>query len=128
MKLSALLAICAASAIFNINCRNVSMKEFQDKKITVASNETVNIKELDLKITNEGCGRYWKTENDPPSEIPYCGLVIMHKDSIIRAGTSFHPFYIGNIEITIDRMNPWGTMEDSVPPGGCRLWVKKLTH
>ena len=82
----------------------------------------MKIKELDLSITNNGCGRQWESG----SEIPYCELIIKCKDSTIYAGSNFKPVYIGNIEIKLDRINPWGREEDSVPPGGCRVWVRKL--
>ncbi|MBC7874682.1 MAG: hypothetical protein H7Y01_11825 [Ferruginibacter sp.] len=97
-------------------------KEFKERKLVIASKETVRVKELDLTITNNGCGRKWTNSE----ERPYCELLIKYKDSTIHAGDDFNPVYIGNIEIDIDRMNPWGREEDSVPPGGCRLWVRKL--
>lgn len=96
--------------------------EFTDQRLVIANKETVRIKELDLSITNNGCGRQWESGE----EKPYCELIIRRKDSTLRAGNNFKPVYIGNIEITIDRMNPWGREEDSVPPGGCRVWVRKL--
>ncbi len=97
-------------------------KKFTDKKVVVASKETVKIKELDLSITNNGCGRQWESGG----ERPYCELIIKCKDSTIYAGGNFKPVYIGNIEITLDKINPWGREEDSVPPGGCRVWIRKL--
>lgn len=97
-------------------------KEFSDQKLVIASNETVKIRELDLSITNNGCGRQWESGE----EKPYCELVIQRKDATVRAGTNFKPVYIGNIEITIDKMNPWRREEDSVPAGGCRVWVRKV--
>lgn len=103
-------------------CSSQSPKEFKEKKLIVASKETVKIKQLDLSVTNNGCGRQWVSGE----ERPYCDLIIKHKDSIFYAGSNFKPVYIGNIEITIDRMNPWGREEDSVPAGGCRIWVRKI--
>ncbi len=97
-------------------------KEFTDKKLVIASKQTEKIKELDLSITNNGCGRQWESG----VEKPYCELIIKRKDSTIHAGRDFKTVYISNIEITIDRMNPSGREEDSVPPGGCRVWVRKF--
>ena len=108
-------------------CSSQPQKEFTEKKLVIASKETARVKELDLSITNNGCGRKWISEGDKPSfERPYCDLLIKYKDSTIYAGGDFKPVYIGSIEITLDRINPWGVAEDSVPPGGCRVWVKKL--
>ena len=102
-------------------------KPFTEKKIVIASKETVKVPELNLSITNNGCGRKWISEDDKPSfERPYCDLLIKRKDSTISAGGDFKPVFIGNIEITLDRINPWGREEDSVPPGGCRVWIRKL--
>ena len=107
-------------------CSNPS-KPFIEKKLVIASKETVKIPELDLSITNDGCGRKWVVKGDKPGyEIPYCGLLIKQKDSAIHGGSDFTPIYIGNVEITIEKMNPWGAEEDSVPPGGCRVLVRKL--
>ena len=97
-------------------------KEFTDKKLVIPSKQTVKIKELDLSITNNGCGRQWESG----AERPYCDLVIKRNDSTLHAGGDFKPVYIGNIEITIDKINPWGKEEDSIPPGGCRVWIRKL--
>lgn len=88
----------------------------------IKAKETIQISQLHLSITNTGCGRAWVGE----SEKPYCGLDIRHRDSLYHTGESFRPFYIGTIRIQIDKMNPWGVMEDSVPPGGCRIIVTKL--
>lgn len=107
-------------------CSSQAQKEFTEKKLVIASKQTAEVKELDLSITNNGCGRKWISEGDKPSfEQPYCDLVIKRKDSTIYAGGDFKPVYIGNIEITLDRINPWGVVEDSVPPGGCRVWIRK---
>jgi hypothetical protein len=60
------------------------------------------------------------------SERPYCDLTVKMKDSIYRFGDSFDPLYIKNLKLVIDKMNPWGREEDSVPPGGCRVTVTRL--
>lgn len=110
------------ACLFVVAGCNRPTKPFSEKKLIIATNQTVKIKELDLSITNNGCGRQWESG----SERPYCELIIKHKESTINAGNSFEPVHIGNIEITIDKMNPWGRQEDSVPAGGCRLLVRKL--
>ncbi len=77
-----------------------------------------------MTIINAGCGRKWMTGNG--GERPYCDLMVKMKDSVYRFGDSFEPLYIKNIKLVIDKMNPWGREEDSVPPGGCRIIVTKL--
>ncbi len=122
------ISIFAIAACFFITAACSSQtKEFTDKKLIIANKETVKIKELDLSITNNGCGRKWIVEDGKPAyERAYCDLLIEHKDSIIYTGGDFQPVQIGNIEITLDKMNPWGREEDSVPPGGCRVWLRKI--
>ncbi len=122
MKLNAHHLIIAAFFIISAGCSSQLQKEFTEMKLVIASKQTVTVKELDLSITNNGCGREWVAG----AERPYCDLEIKRKDSIIHAGGDFKPIYIGNIEILIDKINPWGREEDSIPPGGCRLWVRKL--
>jgi hypothetical protein len=80
-----------------------------------------------MTITNNGCGRKWIVEGDHPAfERAYCDIAINRGDKTIRAGNDSNPVYIGDVEIDIERMNPWGREEDSVPPGGCRLWVRRV--
>jgi len=122
MKSAVYILAIAACFFLSTGCSSQPPKEFKERKLVIASKETVRVKELDLSITNNGCGRKWTNTE----ERPYCDLVIKYKDSTISAGHDFTPVRIGNIEIDIDRMNPWGREEDSVPPGGCRLWVRKL--
>jgi hypothetical protein len=97
-------------------------KKFTEKRLVIASKETVRINELDMSITNGGCGRKWINGG----ERPYCDLVIKTKDSTWHFGDSFDPLYIKNLKLKIDKMNPWGRAEDSVPPGGCRIIVTRL--
>ena len=109
-----------------ISCSYPS-KPFTEKRIIIASNETIKIPELNLSISNTGCGRKWIAEGDKPAfERTYCGLVAKQKDSTVTGGGDFKPIYVGNVEITIEKMNPWGREEDSVPPGGCRVLVRKV--
>ncbi len=99
-------------------------KKFTEKRLVIGSKQSATIGELDMKITNGGCGRKWMTDNG--GERPYCDLIVKFKDSTYRFGDSFEPLYIRNIKLVIDKMNPWGREEDSVPPGGCRIIVTKL--
>ena len=100
---------------------------FTEKRLVIASKETVRIPELNLSITNNGCGRKWVSEEGQPAyERPFCGLVIKQGDSTLTAGQNFNPVLIGNARIQLDKINPWGVVEDSVPPGGCRVIVTKL--
>ena len=102
-------------------------KPFTEKRIIVASKQTIKIKELGMTITNNGCGRKWVSDGDNPSyEKAYCDIVIERDGKTIKAGKDQEPVYFGDLEIDIERMNPWGREEDSVPPGGCRLRVKRV--
>ena len=99
-------------------------KKFTEKRLVIANNQTVTINELSISVTNSGCGRKWMTDNG--GERPYCDLSVKTKDSTWHFGDSFSPLYINNIKLIIDKMNPWGREEDSVPPGGCRIIITKL--
>ena len=99
-------------------------EKFTEKRLVIASNQTVRIDELNMSITNGGCGRKWMADNG--GERPYCELSVKMKDSTWHFGDSFDPLYIKNLKLVIEKMNPWGREEDSVPPGGCRIIVTKL--
>ncbi len=99
-------------------------KKFTEKRLVIASKETARINELNMTISNGGCGRQWMANNG--GERPYCDLVVKIKDSTWHFGDSFEPLYINNLKLVIDKMNPWGREEDSVPPGGCRIIVTRL--
>jgi hypothetical protein len=100
---------------------------FTETKLIIPAKKTVRIAEVDLSITNEGCGRSWHAEKGQPGyEKPYCDLLIKRGDKTLKAGADFKPVYMGNLEIKVEKMNPWGREEDSIPPGGCRVWVKLL--
>ncbi len=121
INLIALLTLSAASCS--------STKEFTDREIIVESKETVVIKELDLKITNKGCGRQWESkEGKEPYETAYCELVYQLKDSVKYAGDSYKPVYFGDIEIKLTGMNPWSAAEKGIPGGGCRLSIKRIVQ
>ena len=99
-------------------------KPFTEKRIVLADKQTIRIEELDMTLTNRGCGRKWMM--DKGGEKPYCGLEVKVEDSVYQFGDSFAPLFIRNLKLEIDKMNPWGREEDSVPPGGCRVIVKRL--
>lgn len=102
-------------------------KKFTEKKLVVGSNQTVSISELDMTIHNDGCGRRWLSEDDKPAfERPFCDVTVKIKDSTYYFGDSFAPLYISNLKLVIDKMNPWGREQDSVPAGGCRIIVTRL--
>lgn len=102
-------------------------EKFTEKTLVVASKQTVRIKELGLTITNGGCGRKWISEEGKPAyERAYCDLTVKMKDSVFHFGDSFAPLYIKNLKLAIDKMNPWGREEDSIPAGGCRIIVTRL--
>lgn len=102
-------------------------KKFTEKRLVIASNQTVSIEDLNISITNAGCGRKWIVEDGKAAgERPYCDLLVKIKDSTWHFGDSFDPLYIKNLKLVIDKMNPWGREEDSVPPGGCRIIVTRL--
>lgn len=114
------------ATFFTLEGCGAPAKKFEEKKLVIPSKQTVRISEIDLSITNNGCGRQWVVdEGKTGTERPYCDLEINLGDSMIHAGGDFKPVSIGNIQITIEKMNPWGREDDSVPPGGCRVWVKR---
>lgn len=98
-------------------------KRFTERTLVLGSKQSTTISELNMTITNAGCGRKWMADG---GEKPYCDLTVKVKDSIYRFGQSFDPLYILNIKLVIDKMNPWGREEDSIPAGGCRITVTKL--
>ena len=96
-------------------------KKFTEKRLVIASKQTVRIEELDMSITNWGCS----LRSDYFEKV-YCDLIVKTKDSTWHFGDSFDPLYIKNLKLVIDKMNPWGREEDSVAPGGCRIIVTRL--
>ena len=126
MKFIVIIIAVAAGFILISGCGN-SVKEFTERKLVIANKQTVKVEELNLSITNYGCARQWESaDGKTGTEKPYCELEIKYKDSIINAGSDFKPIFIGEAEIQLDKINPWSKEEDSIPPGGCRLWVKKV--
>src|SRR6188474_3455171 len=80
---------------------------FTEKRLIIASGETVRINELKIAITNKGCGRKWIMEDGKPAhEEPYCDLEVKYRDSTQHFTTGRGPFYVGAAEIRIDKMNP----------------------
>lgn len=121
-----LIFISACVYLLVVGCMSRPDK-FTEKKLIVASKQTVVIKELSMSITNAGCGRKWISEDDKPAyERAYCDLTVKLKDSIYHFGDSFSPLYIKNLKLVVDKMNPWGREEDSIPPGGCRIIITRL--
>ena len=123
MKLICTFLFSGILLMLMIGCMNPP-KRFTEKRLVIASKESASIKELGMTITNGGCGRKWMTDNG--GEKPYCDLTVNTKDSIYHFGDSFEPLYIKNIKLVVDKMNPWGREEDSVPAGGCRVIVTRL--
>ena len=116
---SVLLTACSAPA------------GFTERRLVIASGETVRVNELKISITNKGCGRKWIVEDGKVAhEVPYCDLEVRYRDSTQHFSTGWGPFYAGAAEIRIDKMNPWGREEDSIPPYGCRVIINKAadTH
>lgn len=102
-------------------------KRFTEARLVIGSKESAGISELGMTIRNEGCGRKWISEGDKPSfERPFCNITVKYKDSTYYFGDSFAPLYITNLKLVIDKINPWGREEDSIPAGGCRIIVTRL--
>jgi hypothetical protein len=102
-------------------------KQFKDKSLVIANNQTVHIEELGLSVTNHGCGREWVSENgNPDYERVFCNVDVKTKDSTYRFSHADKTLFIKNIKLEIDQMNPWGREQDSIPAGGCRIIVTKL--
>lgn len=95
-------------------------------KYIIRANETVRIQGRSVQVTNKGCGRKWISNNNQPAfESAYCDIVIKSDDSTINTSGDNDPYYIDDLEIMVDRMNPWGAMEDSVPAGAIRIAVQQ---
>ena len=92
-----------------------------DKKIIVEKEKTVQVKEAGLSITNEGVGR----EFGEFGERPFYHISVKKSDSIYRFPQQFEALYIGDLQLQMDKVNPWGAEEDSVPPGGCRIHIRR---
>jgi hypothetical protein len=95
---------------------------FTEKKLVIAAKQTVRVAGTGMSVTNEGCGRKWIGSE----ERPYCDISVTFKDSTYHFGQSFSPLFILNYKLEIEKMNPWGIEEDSVPAGGCRIRVVRL--
>jgi len=127
MKTTLPFLAIAAFLLSGAGCSSRAQQDFSEKRLVIPAKQTVSVKELDLTITNNGCGRQWVVDKDKEGyERPYCELLIRYKDSALQAGDDFKPVFIGPIQITLDRINPWGREEDSIPPGGCRVRVRRI--
>ncbi|MEQ1676477.1 MAG: hypothetical protein ABL876_07245 [Chitinophagaceae bacterium] len=123
-----LFFLATAGYLLIVNGCGQNAPPFTEKRLVIASKETVKVPELNLTITNNGCGRQWMSEDGKPEyERAFCDIVIKLKDSSAWLGRDRNPVYIGNVKVLLDKMNPWGREEDSVPAGGCRVIVTKLT-
>lgn len=102
-------------------------KQFKEKTITFGANQLISIAELGLTIKNQSCGRQWiSTNGEPAYERAFCDITVKTKDSTYHFNTALDRFFIKNIQFDIEKINPWGKEEDSVPAGGCRIKVLKL--
>ena len=99
-------------------------ERFTEKRLVIANKQSASIEELNLTITNNGCGRKWMTDKD--GERSYCDLLVKIKDSTWHFGDSFDTLYIRNLRLLIDKINALSSEEDSIPPGGCRIIVTRL--
>jgi len=108
--------------IFYSACNHHPGNSFTEKSYILKREQTIRIPELDLQISNKGCGRQWTDQ----SETPFCELELKAADTSFRFGHSFSSVYFRNLEIKVMKMNPWNREEDSIPPGGCLVMVHKL--
>lgn len=116
------LLLLLTALVFFSACNQHSGSGFTEKKYILKKDETIRIPELDLQISNNGCGREWTGD----SEIPFCDLELKAADTSFRFGHSFSPVYFRNLEIKVMQMNPWNREEDSIPPGGCHIWIHQF--
>jgi hypothetical protein len=100
---------------------NSQTKLIMDKKIIVEDGKTVNIKEAGVSITNNGCGREWGDFG----ERAYYHVRVKKGDSTYNMPERFQPLYIGELQLKVDKANVWHNMEDSVPPGACRIHIQR---
>lgn len=122
MKTASLTRFAVSFLLFTGSCMYLP-ENFTEQALVIGKNETVSIPQLRLSITNKGCGR--RRMGDGIENL-FCELEVKDKEQIYRFGDSFAPFYIGNIELRIDSINPGSAAGDSLPPGGCRVIVKRL--
>ena len=109
-----------------LGCR-YPQKEFKEKTLIVEAKQTVPVSELGISIHNEGCGREWVSEEGKPAmERAFCEVTVKTTDSVYHFSNTNKPLFIKNIRLDLEKMNPWGRVEDSIPPGGCRIRVTKL--
>lgn len=86
-----------------------------------------SLEKIEENRKNQGCGRQWvSTNGEPAYERAFCDITVKTKDSTYHFNPARNQFFIKNIQFDIEKMNPWGRVEDSIPPGGCRIKVSKL--
>jgi len=95
---------------------------FTEAKYVIRNNQTVRLSQYNLSITNKGCGRKWMSDG---VEKPYCDIEIRNNDSTFYLHDRAKPLYVGNLIITLEKINPWGREEDSLPAGACQVWVRR---
>ena len=96
-------------------------KTGMDKKIIVGKEKTVQVKEAGITITNEGVGR----EFGESGERPFYHISVKKGDSTYRFPQKFEALYVDDLQLQMDKVNPWEREEDSVPPGGCRIHIQR---
>ena len=102
-------------------------QSFTQETFIIRKNQTIKLGQLDLSITNNGCGRKWVSSGDGQTEErPYCEILVKRGNKQVYIGNDFEPIYIGNLLIRLEQINPWQREEDSIPPEGCKLLVKLL--
>ena len=122
MKFPVIYVLIFATAASLLSCSgNSQTKSFMDQLIIVKSEETVQVKGAGLKITNNGCGREWGEFG----ERVYYRIQVRKGDSTWQMPAHSDPLYIEDLQLTVDKANPWGREEDSVPPGGCRISIRR---
>jgi hypothetical protein len=112
-------------------CQCRQPNEFTEKQYILASGDSVYVRELKISIHNKGCSMHWISEKDKPSyETAYCDLDVRHGNEQVQYLNNNEPVYAGEAEVTIGKINPWGTPKDSLPACNCNVTVKKVagTH
>lgn len=120
-----LLFIISVFMLFSCN----QPAPFDEGKYIIEKGKTITISQLRLSITNNGCGReHIVSEGQFAGERPFCQLKLTYGDSSLLLGAGFKPVIFGPARIVMDKINPWGREEDSVPAGGCRVIITRLTE
>src|SRR5689334_3406589 len=98
---------------------------FTEKVYFLNHDDSIYVNDLNVSIVNKGCGRQWRSgKGGPPFETVWCLIQVRHKNEPVQVLNSEGKIYSGEAEITVEKVNPGGAIEDSIPPGGCRIRVK----